>query len=49
MVEQFNWPPLESNPEIFEKYCHDLGLPEEWGFGEIYGFEEELLGFLPAP
>ena len=25
------------------------GLPANWGFGEIYGFEEELLGFVSQP
>ncbi len=46
MVEQFHWPPLESNPEIFFEYCRALGLPEVWGFGEIYGFEEDLLAMV---
>jgi len=26
MEETFNWPPLESNPEIFTKYMHDMGM-----------------------
>ena len=25
------------------------GLPENWTFGEIYGFEEDLLAFIPQP
>ena len=54
MVEQqqqepFNWPPLESNPEIFGNYMRAAGLPEKWTFGEIYGFEEDLLSFVPQP
>ena len=49
MVEQFHWPPLESNPEIFDQYCQTLGLPDIWGFGEIYGFEEDLLAMVPQP
>ena len=49
MVEQFHWPPLESNPEIFFEYCRALGLPEVWGFGEIYGFEEDLLAMVAMP
>ena len=47
--ETFNWPPLESNPEIFANYMHQLGMPAKWTFGEIYGFEEDLLGFIPQP
>ena len=45
----FNWPPLESNPEIFASYMSKLGLPSNWSFGELYGFEEDLLGFVPQP
>ena len=25
------------------------GLPEPWTFGEIYGFDEDLLSFVPQP
>ena len=45
----FNWPPLESNPEIFQNYMRQCGLQEAWGFGEIFGFEEDLLAFVPQP
>jgi ubiquitin carboxyl-terminal hydrolase L3 len=30
----FKWPALESDPNIFNNYFHEIGLPE------IYGFEE---------
>ncbi len=45
----YQWPPLESNPEIFEPYMAGLGLSEAWGFSELFGFEEDLLGFVPQP
>lgn len=45
----FHWPPLESNPEIFERYMHELGLPKTWGFSELFGFDEDLLAFVPQP
>jgi len=45
----FRWPPLESNPEIIEEYMHQLGLPGIWGFSELYGFDEDLLAFVPQP
>eukprot|EP00929_Paragymnodinium_shiwhaense_P115316 TRINITY_DN84080_c0_g1_i1.p1 TRINITY_DN84080_c0_g1~~TRINITY_DN84080_c0_g1_i1.p1 ORF type:complete len:245 (+),score=74.94 TRINITY_DN84080_c0_g1_i1:35-769(+) len=45
----FNWPPLESNPEIFTDYMRKCGLPAAWGFGEVFGFDEELLAFIPQP
>ena len=46
-VEKFKWPPLESNPEIFTNYMQQIGMSDQWTFGEIYGFEEELLSFIP--
>ena len=45
----FNWAPLESNPEIFADYMKTVGMPNNWTFGEIYGFEEDLLAFIPTP
>lgn len=45
----FEWPPLESNPEVFSKYLHNLGMSDKWGIGEVYGFDEDLLAFLPQP
>ena len=47
--EPFNWPPLESNPEIFTNYMQRVGLPARWSFGEIYGFDEDLLGMVEQP
>lgn len=49
MATTFEWPPLESNPEVFTKYLHDLGMSNKWGIGEVYGFDEDLLAFIPAP
>lgn len=45
----FNWPPLESNPEVFTTYLHGLGMSNQWSIGEVFGFDEELLGLLPQP
>ena len=45
----FEWPPLESNPEVFTNYMHKIGLPATWAVGEVFGFDEELLAFLPQP
>lgn len=47
MVDNFEWPPLESNPEIFTEYMHKMGLPEQWAISEVYGFEEDLLAMVP--
>ena len=49
MASTFSWPPLESNPEIFTEYMHAVGLPTSWAFGEVFGFDEELLAFIPQP
>ena len=47
--ETFNWPPLESNPDVFTQYMHKIGLSDKWAIGEVFGFDEELLSFLPQP
>lgn len=26
----FEWPPLESNPEVFSEYMWNVGLPRTW-------------------
>jgi len=48
-AEEFEWPPLESNPEIFTNYMHGAGMSKDWAIGEVFGFDEELLAFLPQP
>lgn len=45
--ELFQWPPLESNPEVFTDYLTNIGLSKEWTIGEVFGFDEELLAFIP--
>ena len=49
MAEQFNWPALESNPEVFTQYMHKIGMSKNWAIGEVFGFDEDLLAFLPQP
>lgn len=46
---EFAWPPLESNPEVFSAYMKKVGLPTTYDIGEVFGFDEELLAFLPQP
>ena len=45
----FEWPPLESNPEIFTEYLHSVGLTPDWIIAECYGLEEDTLQFVPKP
>ena len=42
--------PLESNPDIFTKFAHSLGLSPEFAFHDIFSLTEpDLLAFLPRP
>ena len=34
------WLPLESNPDIVNPFAHDMGMPKEWSFCDIYGLED---------
>ena len=47
--EDFNWPPLESDPELFSEYMRKIGLPEPYNFAELFGMDEELLCMVPQP
>ncbi|ESO93150.1 hypothetical protein LOTGIDRAFT_204019 [Lottia gigantea] len=48
MSEQ-RWIPLESNPDVLNKYVRALGVPENWQFVDIYGLDDELLAMVPQP
>lgn len=42
--------PLESNPEVFTQFAHNLGLDESHEFVDIYSLTDpDLLGFVPRP
>jgi ubiquitin carboxyl-terminal hydrolase L3 len=43
------WIPLESNPALFTKYCHQFGVPEAFSFHDVYGTDPELLSLVPRP
>jgi ubiquitin carboxyl-terminal hydrolase L3 len=45
----FEWPPLESNPEVFTDYMHTCGLPADWIVAECFGLTEDCLSFVPKP
>mmetsp|Transcript_53130 Transcript_53130/g.115371 ORF Transcript_53130/g.115371 Transcript_53130/m.115371 type:complete len:230 (-) Transcript_53130:146-835(-) len=44
-----NWLPLESNPDVLNKFIHRLGVPAGYNFVDVFGFDEELLGMVPQP
>jgi ubiquitin carboxyl-terminal hydrolase L3 len=41
--------PLESNPDVINKYLVDLGIPKEVHCEDVFGFEPELLDMVPKP
>jgi len=44
-----SWLPLESNPEVLNPFCRRLGVPENFGFADVFGLDEELLMMVPQP
>ena len=42
------WIPLESNPDVMNKFISALGV-ENMQFADVYGLEAELLGMIPSP
>ncbi|KAF9432631.1 Ubiquitin carboxyl-terminal hydrolase isozyme L3 [Entomortierella beljakovae] len=47
--KKIRWLPLESNPEVLDKYVRDLGVPAPWRYTDVLGLDEELLAFVPQP
>ena len=44
------WLPIESNPEVMNKFLHRCGLPsDQWAITDVYGLDEDLLATLPQP
>ncbi|XP_053685314.1 ubiquitin carboxyl-terminal hydrolase [Sabethes cyaneus] len=43
------WLPIESNPEVLNKYLGKLGVSPLWNIVDIYGVEDEMLAFVPSP
>ncbi|KAI8893915.1 hypothetical protein BC833DRAFT_606828 [Globomyces pollinis-pini] len=44
-----NWIPLESNPEVLNKYMSLLGVTSELGFVDVWSLDPELLGMIEQP
>jgi len=47
--EGVKWPALESNPEAMTKYLRAIGVGAPVNCCDVYGFDDELLAFLPRP
>ncbi|GFU40828.1 ubiquitin carboxyl-terminal hydrolase isozyme L3 [Nephila pilipes] len=43
------WLPLESNPDIMNRFLENLGVPSKWKIFCIVSLDEELLGMVPLP
>ncbi|XP_019872608.1 ubiquitin carboxyl-terminal hydrolase [Aethina tumida] len=41
--------PLESNPDVMNKFLHLLGVPEKWNIVDVYGLDEDALAWVPRP
>jgi ubiquitin carboxyl-terminal hydrolase L3 len=48
MTEQ-NWIPIESNPEVMNKFLSSVGVSSQWSIVDVIGLDEELLAFIPRP
>jgi ubiquitin carboxyl-terminal hydrolase L3 len=45
----FEWPPLESDPNIFNKYFTEIGLPALFSFGELLSLDYKELQVIDPP
>eukprot|EP00048_Salpingoeca_helianthica_P016007 m.229905 g.229905 ORF g.229905 m.229905 type:complete len:232 (-) comp17868_c0_seq1:35-730(-) len=43
------WIPIESNPEVMNKFVAGLGVESEYAFCDVFGFDPELLAMVPQP
>ncbi|XP_075971009.1 ubiquitin carboxyl-terminal hydrolase [Anticarsia gemmatalis] len=41
--------PLESNPEVMNKFLQKLGVPNKWSIVDVMGLEPEMLSWVPRP
>lgn len=42
--------PLESNPQVMQEFMEKLGLDgAKFGITDVWGLDDELLGFVPKP
>ncbi|KAI9362434.1 ubiquitin carboxyl-terminal hydrolase isozyme L3 [Zopfochytrium polystomum] len=43
------WLPLESNPDVMNKYIQRLGVSPTWTFTDVWGLDPDALIFVPRP
>ncbi|XP_073977287.1 ubiquitin carboxyl-terminal hydrolase [Rhodnius prolixus] len=43
------WTPLESNPEVMNKFLCRLGVPDKWQIVDVLSLDKDMLGLIPTP
>ncbi|KOB64167.1 Ubiquitin carboxyl-terminal hydrolase [Operophtera brumata] len=41
--------PLESNPDVLNKFLQMLGVPSSWSLVDVMGLDPDMLAFVPRP
>ncbi|MCP9262759.1 Ubiquitin carboxyl-terminal hydrolase [Dirofilaria immitis] len=49
MPNPVQWLPLESNPEVITNFMHKIGVEKGVECVDVYGFEDDVLAFIPRP
>jgi len=49
IVKMVHWLPLESNPEVMNKFMSGLGVPSGWVINDVLGLDPDLLAMVPQP
>lgn len=42
-IKNFEWPALESNPQVLTDYMHKIGMSKDWLLEEVYGMDQEMV------
>lgn len=43
------WLPLESNPDVMNHFIENLGVTSAYRFIDVWGFDDDLLQYIPQP
>eukprot|EP00842_Homolaphlyctis_polyrhiza_P006697 jgi/Hompol1/7028/HPOL_000293-RA len=43
------WIPLESNPDVMNKYLRLLGVRSSLQFCDVFSLDDEMLQYIPQP
>ena len=45
-IRKFEWPALESNPQILTDYMHKIGMSKDWILEEVFSMDQEMVDTL---